>query len=85
MAASQSHADLAEKKKKKLMISKIKDVWQSRLSIIFEDMRKVSPVAIDVALKGLKWEEEYTVVGHRTDVRIKKKGLPLYLYEKFSI
>ena len=71
MAASQSRADLAEKKKK-LMMSKIKDVWQSRLSIFFEDVRKVSPIAINVALKGLQWEEEYTVVGHRTDVRIKK-------------
>ena len=71
MAASQSLADLAEKKKK-LMMSKIKDVWQSRLSIIFEDVRKVSPIAIDVALKGLQWEEEYTVAGCGTDVRIKK-------------
>ena len=84
MAACQSRADLAEKKNK-LMMSKIKDVWQSRLSIVFEDTQKVSPIAIDVALKGLKWEEEYTVVGHGADVRIKKKGLPLYLYEKFSI
>ena len=71
MAASQSRVDLAEKKKK-LMMSKIKDVWQSRLSIVFEDAWKVSPVAIDVALKGFQWEEEYTVVGRRTDVRIKK-------------
>ena len=68
MAASQSHTDLAEKKKK-LMMSKIKDVWQSRLSIMFEDTWKVSPVAIDVALKGLEWEKEYTVAGHGTDVR----------------
>ena len=68
MAASQSHADLAEKKKK-LMMSKIKDVWQSWLTIVFEDARKVSPVAIDIALKGLEWEEEYTVARHRTDVR----------------
>ena len=53
MAASQLCADLAEKKKK-LMMSKIKDVWQSWLSIMFEDMWKVSPVAIDIALKGLE-------------------------------
>ena len=51
------------------MLSKIKDVWQSRLSIMFEDAWKVSPVAIDVALKGLEWKEEYTVAGHGTDVR----------------
>ena len=71
MAASQSHTDLAEKKKK-LMMSKIKDVWQSRLSIVFEDAWKVSPAAIDMALKGLQWEEEYTVAGCGTDLRIKK-------------
>ena len=72
MAASQSHADLAEKKRK-LMMSKIKDVWQSWLSIGFEDVRKVTPVAIDIALKGLQWEEEYTVPGHGTDVIIISK------------
>ena len=52
------------------MLSKIKDVWQSWLSIIFEDTWKVSPVAIDVALKGLEWEAEYKVAGHGTDVRL---------------
>ena len=76
MAASQLHTDLAEKKKK-LMMSKIKDVWQSRLSIIFEDTWKVSPIAINVALKGLKWEEEYMVAGCGTDVRIKKKRITI--------
>ena len=69
MAASQSRADLAEKKKK-LMLSKIKDVWQSQLSIVFEDAWKVSPMAIDIALKGLEWEEEYTVARRGTDVRL---------------
>ena len=54
MAASQLCADLAEKKKK-LMMSKIKDVWQSWFSIVFEDMWKVSHMAIYVALKGLEW------------------------------
>ena len=71
MAASQSHADLAEKKKK-LMMSKIKDVWQSRLSIVFEDVWKVLPIAINMALKGLHWDGEYMVAGCGTDVRIKK-------------
>ena len=52
------------------MLSKIKDVWQSRLSIVFEDAQKVSPMAIDVALKGLEWEEEYMVAGRGTDVRL---------------
>ena len=69
MAASQLHADLAEKKKK-LMMSKIKDVWQSQLSIVFDNVWKVSPVAIDIALKGLQWEAEYTVARHGKDVRI---------------
>ena len=72
MAASQSHADLAEKKRK-LMMSKIKDVWQSQLSIVFEDVCKVMPVAIDIGLKGLQREEEYTIPRHGTDVIIISK------------
>ena len=52
---------------------KIKDVWQSQLSIVFEDMCKVMPVAIDIALKGLEWEEEYTVPRCGTDVIIISK------------
>ena len=72
MAASQLRADLAEKKRK-LMMSKIKDVWQSRLSIVFEDACKLMPVAIDIVLKGLEWEEEYTVPRCGTDVIIISK------------
>ena len=69
MAAQQTRADLAEKKRK-LDLARIKDIWQSRMSIKYENAKKITPVAVDVALKGLMWEPEFTVPGRGTDVNI---------------
>ena len=67
MASLQTRADLAAKKKKMAM-SKIKDIWSARLNITFEGARQVTPVSVDVAQCGLVWEEEFTVPGRGTDV-----------------
>ena len=69
MAAQQTRADLAEKKSK-LDLPPIKDIWQSRMSIKYENAKKIMPVAVEVALKGLTWEPEFTVPGQGTDVNI---------------
>ena len=69
MAAQQTRADLAEKKRK-LDLARIKDIWQSRMSIKYENAKKITPVAVDVALKALMWEPEFTVPGRGTDVNI---------------
>ena len=74
MAAQQTKADLAEKKRK-LDLAHIKDIWESCMTIKHENPKKVMPVAVDVALKGLTWEPEFTVPGRGTDVNIY-----LYLY-----
>ena len=62
MAAQQTRADLAEKKRK-LDLARIKDIWQSCMSIKYENTKKIMPVAVVVALKGLTWEPEFTVPG----------------------
>ena len=69
MAASQSRADLAEKKRK-LDIAHIKDIWDCRMMIKHDNAKKVTPVAVDVALKGFTWEPQFKVPGHGTDVNI---------------
>ena len=69
MAAQQTRADLA-KKKRKLDLARIKDIWQSRMSIKYDNAKKITPVAVDVALKALTWEPEFTVPGRGTDVNI---------------
>ena len=69
MAAQQTRADLAEKKRK-LDLARVKDIWQSRMSIKYENAKKIMPVAVEVALKGLTWEPEFTVPGRGTDVNI---------------
>ena len=85
MAAQQTRADLAQKKKK-LDLARIKDIWESRMSIKHENAKKIMPVAVDVALKGLMWEPEFTVPGRGTDVNIYKY---IYVYtqshKKFKI
>ena len=85
MAAQQTRADLAQKKKK-LDLARIKDIWESCMSIKHENAKKIMPVAVDVALKGLTWEPEFTVPGRGTDVNIYKY---IYIYtqshKKFKI
>ncbi|MCG8624851.1 MAG: hypothetical protein MJE68_22990 [Proteobacteria bacterium] len=70
MAATQTLADLAEKKRK-MQLAKVKDIWKARLEIRFDKLQKVTPTAVEVAKAGLKWEPEYTVAGHSTQVRNK--------------
>ena len=47
MAAQQTRAYLAEKKRK-LDLACIKDIWQSCMSIKYENVKKIMPVAVDV-------------------------------------
>ena len=57
-------------KKKKMLLAKVHDIWQSRLSINFEGAKKVTEVAVDVSLKSFKWEPQYKVRGQGTDVSL---------------
>ena len=84
MAAQQTRADLAQKKKK-LDLARIKDIWESRMSIKHENAKKIMPVAVDVALKGLTWEPEFTVPGQGTDVNIYVFTYILKVTKKFKI
>ena len=84
MAAQQTRADLAEKKRK-LDLARIKDIWQSRMSIKYENAKKIMPVAVDVALKGLMWEPEFTVPSRGTDVNIYVFIYILKVTKKFKI
>ena len=84
MAAQQTRADLAQKKKK-LDLARIKDIWESRMSIKHENAKKIMPVAVDVALKGLMWEPEFTVPGRGTDVNIYVFTYILKVTKKFKI
>ena len=49
---------------------RICDVWATRMSIVYKDARKVSPPQVAAALKGLKWEAEYQILGKNTHVSI---------------
>ena len=84
MAAQQTRADLAEKKRK-LDLARIKDIWQSRMSIKYENVKKIMSVAVEVALKGLMWEPECTVPGRGTDVNIYVFMYILKVTKKFKI
>ena len=48
----------------------IRDVWAARMSIVYKDARKVSPPEVAAALKGLKWEPEYQILGKNMHVSI---------------
>ena len=48
MAAQQTRADLAQKKRK-LDLACIKDIWESRMSIKHENAKKIMPVAVEVS------------------------------------
>lgn len=69
MSAVQSLEDIAAKRKK-MLLAKVRDIWQSRLSIKFEEAKKVTDVAVEVSQKSFKWEAEYKVRGRGTDVII---------------
>ena len=84
MAAQQTRADLAEKKRK-LDLARVKDIWQSRMSIKYDNAKKIMPVAVEVALKGLTWEPEFTVPGRGTDVNIYVFMYILKVTKKFKI
>ena len=84
MAAQQTRADLAQKKKK-LDLARIKDIWECRMSIKHENVKKIMPVAVDIALKGLTWEPEFTVPGRGTDVNIYIFTYILKVTKKFKI
>ena len=85
MTAQQTRANLAQKKKK-LDLACIKDIWESHMSIKHGNVKKIMSVAVDVALKGLTWEPEFTVPSRGTDVNIYKY---IYVYtqshKKFKI
>ena len=84
MATQQTRADLAQKKKK-IDLACIKDIWESRMSIKHENAKKIMPVAVDIALKGLTWEPEFTVPGRGTDVNIYIFTYILKVTKKFKI
>ena len=84
MAAQQTRADLAQKKKK-LDLACIKNIWESHMSIKHESAKKIMPVAVDIALKGLTWEPEFTVPGRGTDVNIYVFMYILKVTKKFKI
>ena len=84
MAAQQTRADLAQKKRK-LDLAHIKDIWESRMSIKHENRKKIMPLAVEVALKGLTWEPEFTVPGRGTDVNIYVFTYKLKVTKKFKI
>ena len=84
MAAQQTRADLAQKKRK-LDLARIKDIWESRMSIKHENVKKIMPVAVEVALKGLTWEPEFTVPSQGTDVNIYVFMYILKVTKKFKI
>ena len=84
MAAQQTRADLAQKKRK-LDLARIKDIWESRMSIKHENAKKIMPVAVEVALKGLTWEPEFTVPSRGTDVNIYVFTYILKVTKKFKI
>ena len=84
MAAQQTRADLAQKKRK-LDLARIKDIWKSRMSIKHENAKKIMPVAVEVALKGLTWEPEFTVPSRGTDVNIYVFTYILKVTKKFKI
>ena len=91
MAAQQTRADLAQKKKKldlariKDIWARIKDIWECHMSIKHENAKKIMPVAVDIALKGLTWEPEFTVPGQGTDVNIYIFTYILKVTKKFKI
>ena len=84
MATQQTRADLAQKKKK-LDLARIKDIWESCMSIKHENVKKIMPVAVDVALKGLMWEPKFTVPSRGTDVNIYIFMYILKVTKKFKI
>ena len=84
MATQQTRADLAQKKRK-LDLARIKDIWESCMSIKHENAKKIMPVAVEVALKGLTWEPEFTVPGRGTDVNIYVFTYILKVTKKFKI
>ena len=55
------------------------------MSIKYENMKKIMPVAVEVALKGLTWEPEFTVPGRGTDVNIYVFMYILKVTKKFKI
>ena len=84
MVAQQTRSDLAQKKKK-LDLARIKDIWESRVSIKHENAKKIMPVVVEVALKGLTWEPEFTVPSRGTDVNIYVFTYILKVTKKFKI
>ena len=58
----------ARERKTACDIAEIKDIWKAMGEIKFEKAEKVLPVTVDIMQKGLKWENEYTMEGHGTQV-----------------
>ena len=55
------------------------------MSIKHENTKKIMPVAVDIALKGLTWEPEFTAPSRGTDVNIYVFTYILKVTKKFKI
>ena len=69
MAAIVSKATLALKQKKNVQ-KRIRNIWETRLGITYDEAHHVPPTEVTAAFSEATWEPEYSIPGKNTHVSI---------------
>ena len=69
MAAIVSKATLTLKQKKNMQ-EQIRNIWETRLGITYDEAHRVPPTEVAVAFSEATWEPEYSIPGKNTHVSI---------------